>query len=732
MIWRIPKSKGGIMIRKLFRLMVCILLLVAIVGGCTKPTAIVTMPPTDTQVPPTPTSAPLTTDTQVLPTLSELSVAKTLEPTVGIAPIFRSAQVITSENAHEVTQLDYLGRGTIFRIAWSPDGTQIAVATVTGIYIVDTLSDKESHCNGSSSGEIAFSPDGTILAASEGSNVKLCDVTSGRVLQTLSGQTNGVTSLAFSPDGVLLASGSDYSIIELWDVASGSEVDTLIGPNENEMVSQLAFSTDGALLISLANRVTIMSDGIRGTGESAPMRIWDVASRTELRVLPNCSGINMSLSPDGSTLAVRQENAIIFCDIHSGEVLNKLDVNPEYSPVFSPDWVIKAVGVGNTIKLWDVATEKEIGTLKELDEPVNSIVFSPDGTRLASTSSGSIKIWDIANRQVLRTLTGKNAASGGEQLGDLEGFNDYITSVAFSPHGDILVAAPERGGSVRIYDVMTLKLLAELKTQISFVFCVAFSPNGKLIAAGGGRVGPDGYGSIVQIWDAATQEQQLLLDDFTDYPVNSLVFSPDSNLLATGEGNGMASTGSAKIWNVATGELLDKFGILLGDLIPSAYSDISDVAFTPDGTLLATASGNGEMLIWDVAKHMVNKVLARPPFLGRSLAISPDGKLLATFWWPDLAGGKAKILLWDIAAGEILSTYEVHEPGNTSVQFSPNGQILASAGGETVQLWDVQTGKVLALLNTPNEFFQNITFSPDGTLLATNGWIARLWGVPTH
>jgi WD40 repeat protein len=630
-----------------------------------------------------------------------------------------------------VTQLDYLGRGAIFGIAWSPDGTQIAVATVTGIYMVDTLTYKENHLSGSSTGNIAFSPDGTILASSEGSNVTLWDVTSGRELHTLSGQTDEVTSLAFSPDGVLLALGLDYSMIELWDVASGSEVDTLIGPNENESVGQLVFSTDGTLLISLAYPVTISPDGNRGTGEPAPTRVWDVASRTKLRILPDCSGYNMVLSPNGSTLAVRQENAVVFCDIHSGEVLNKMDLNAEYSFVFSPDWAIMAVDVGNAIKLWDVATLKEICTLKGLDGKVDGIVFSPDRTRLASTSNGSIKIWDIAGWNICM-VTGKNTARGGEGLGDLEGYNDYVYSVAFSPHGDIFVAAYEHEGSVRIYDLMTLKLLAELKTQISFVFCVAFSPNGKLIAAGGGRVGPDGYKSIVQIWDVATQEQQLLLDDFNDYPVNSLVFSPDSNLLATGEGNGMASIGSAKIWNVATGELLDQFGILFGDLIPSAYSDISDVAFTPDGTLLATASGNGEVLIWDVAKHMVNKVLTRPPFLGRSLAISPDGKLLATFWWPDPTEGKADILLWDIATGEILSTYEVHEPGNTSVQFSPNGQILASAGGETVQLWDVQTGKVLALLDAPSEFFQNITYSPDGTLFATNGWVVRLWGVPTH
>jgi len=717
MIWRIPRSKGGNVIRKPFRLIFCFLLLAAILGGCTKPTEIVTMPSTDTQTLPTPTSEPLPTDTQVPPTLSELSVAKTLEPTAGIAPIFRSAEVITSENAHELTQLDHLGRGAIFGIAWSPDGTQIAVATVTGIYMVDTLTYKENHFSGSSTGSIAFSPDGTILASSEGLNVKLWEVTSGRELHTLSGQTNGVTSLAFSPDGVILASGSDHSTIELWDVASGSEVDTLIGTNANEIVGQLAFSPDGSLLISFPY--------------SAPIRVWDVASRTQLRILPDCSGYNMALSPDGSTLAIRQENAIVFCDIHSGEVLNTMDLNAEYGFVFSPDWAIKAVVVGNAIQLWDVASSKEIRTLKGLDEPVNSIVFSPDGTRLASTSNGSIKIWDIASGNMIRVLTGKNAANGGEGLDDLEGFNDYAYSVAFSPQGDIL--ATSEGGIVGLYDVMTLKLLAELKTPIRLAFSTAFSPDGKLIAAcGNGYSEADGWKTMVQIWDVATQEQRLLLDDFNDV-VQSIAFSPDNTLLASGEGTGMGCMGSAKIWKVATGELLDQFGIPI-EVDPSAFLAVFDVAFNPDGTLLATANCNGEVLLWDVAKHMENKVLTRPTALGRSLAISPDGKLLATSGWldstEDITEWKADLRLWDMTTGELLSTYELHEPGYMSVQFSPNGQILASAGGETVQLWDVETGNVLVLLDVPN--VSSVTFSPDGTLLATDGDIVRLWGVPTH
>ncbi len=699
------------MIRKQVRQMLCILFLVAILGGCTKPTEIVTMPPpTDTQVPPTPTSEPLPTDTQVPPTLSELSVAKTLEPSTGIAPIFRSAQVITAENAHEVTQLDYLGRGMISGIAWSPDGKQIAVADSSGIYLIDTTTYIENHFSGGASNDIAYSPDGTMLASAEVNTVKIYDLASRKVLRTLKGHSEMVTCIAFSPVENILVSGSGDTTIKLWDIASGEELSTQ--PSGDSYVYNVAFSPDGKILASVAYENTI--------------KLWAVTAGAELRLFSDYIAVGMAFSPTQGILATADFDTIKLWNIASHQVLNTLEGSAA-GIAFSPDGKILASGYNTTIQLWDVA-KLELRTLG-YEEIVQSLVFSPDGTKLASESGTTIKIWDVASGQVLRTLTGKNEAGGSEGVGDLVGHNDYVYSVAFSPNGAVLAVGYSKA-PIKLYDASTLRLLAELKTPIGLAFSIAFSPDGKLIAAGGGRVGTDGYESIVQIWDVATLEQQLLLDDFNDYPVNSLVFGPDGTLLATGEGNGMGVTGSAKIWNVATGELLDQFGILFGDLFPSAYNYVSDVAFTPDGTLLATASGNGEVLIWDVAKHMINKVLTRPPFLGSSLAISPDGKLLATFGWTDTTDGKADLLLWDIATGEILSTYELHDPGYTSVQFSPNGQILATTGYDSVQLWDVETGKVLVVLDAPNEFFQNISFSPDGTLLATNGWIVRLWGVP--
>jgi len=675
-------------------------------------------PPTDTLLPPTPTSLPRPTETQVPPTLSELSVAKTLEPTAGIAPIFRSGQVITSENAHEVTQLDYLGRGIISGIAWSPDGKQIAIAASSGIYLIDTTTYVENHFSGGASNDIAYSPNGTMLASAEGNTVKIYDLASRKVLHTLKGHSEMVDCVAFSPVENILASGSGDKTIKLWDIASGEELSTQ--PGGGTFVYDVAFSPNEKILAS-----TAYEHGIT---------LWDVTAGAELHPISGYSAIRMAFSPVGGILATADFGAIKVWEIFRSQELYTLEGNTDFvgGIAFSPDGKILASGSDTTIKLWNVASGAELPTLIGHEEQVVSLAFSPDGKRLASESGKTIKIWDIASGQVLHTLTGKNAASGGEGLGDLEGYNDYVTSVAFSPHGDIL--ATSEGGVVGLYDVMTLKLLAELKPQ--FYGTVAFSPDGKLIAAGGGHVGPDGYESIVQIWDVATQEQRLLLDDFNDV-VNSIAFSPDSTLLATGEGTGLGCDGSAKIWNVATGELLDQFGIPIG-VVPSAFSAVFDVAFNPDGTLLATANCNGEVLLWDVAKHMENKVLTRPTVLGRSLAISPDGKMLATSGRPDITEDitewKADLRLWDMATGELLFTYEGHEyevkAGGISVNFSPNGQILASAGWGTVRLWDVETGKALVVLDGVDA--SDVVFSPDGTLLTTDGDIVRLWGVPSH
>jgi WD40 repeat protein len=340
-------------------------------------------------------------------------------------------------------------------------------------------------------------------------------------------------------------------------------------------------------------------------------------------------------------------------------------------------------------------------------------VFVRDlGTNISTTVITSNNAHQITQLTSLGTLN--------EQMGPGE--------VAFSPNGEIL-AVGYYEGPVQLYNVLSLKLLAELETEIGLINSVTFSPNGKLLAAGGGRYGPV-VERGVQIWDVATQKQLLKLDDFNE-SVLSVRFSPDGSTLATGWGNPWGfGPGSVKIWNIATGELQAEFG-LPSELAPTVCWTVFEVAFNPDGTLLAAINGNGKVQLWDIASQKEEAVINVVAGYGFGVAFSPDGKLLAASGSADRHSNVIPDLrLFDVATGELLFKLEGHEFG-PDVAFSPNGEVLASSSWDgTVRLWDVETWKALAILDVPNVAY--FAFNPDGTLLATGGDFLRLWGVPAH
>ena len=192
---------------------------------------------------------------------------------------------------------------------------------------------------------VAFSPDGKILASgSTDTTIKCWDVTTGRQIRTLQGHSNFVVSVAFSPDGKILASGSYDKTIKLWNVSTGREIYTLQG--HSSWVYPIAFSTDGKILVSGSHDKTI--------------KLWDIGTGREIYTFQGHSDsvYSVAFSPDGKTLA----------------------------------------SSGCDIKLWDVSTATEIYTLKEHSDCVCSIAFSPDGKILASGSyDKTINIWQLAS-----------------------------------------------------------------------------------------------------------------------------------------------------------------------------------------------------------------------------------------------------------------------------------------------------------------------------------------------
>ena len=575
---------------------------------------------------------------------------------------------------------------------------------------------------------VEFSPDGRLFATGDASGeVRLWQVKDGKQCLICHGHEDWVQSVAFDSSGQLLVSGSGDYTVRLWDVKTGECLKVFKG--HGDRVRSVKFDPTDQIIASASADKTI--------------KLWSVVTGECLRTIEDHTDRVRAIAfkPNEQIIASASEDRTVkLWDIYTGQCLRTLVGHDSWVMAidFGPDSRIASAGADRTVKLWDADTGECFRTLEGHDDSIRAVRFTLDGNRLVSASSDTtVKLWDVHTGQNLETLSGHTnwvrsvafspngevLASGsadravklwnintGQCLRTFQGCSRWIRSLAFSPDGTIL-ASGSADQLLRLWNVTSGEVLKTFHEHTNWVQSVGFSPDGKILASGSGD-------KVARLWDVKTGECFRELKGHSNR-IMSVAFSPDGKTLASGSDDRLV-----KLWNINTGQCLST--------LDGHTNRIRSVSFHPNSQILASGSEDKTVKLWEVSNGR-GGFEARPysTLEGhtnriRSVAFHPDGLILAS------GSEDETVKLWEISTGECLSTLKGHTNRIRSVAFHPNGQLLASGSADgTVKLWNVSSGRCLRTLQGHVKQICSVAFSPDGQTLASGSRdeTIKIWNV---
>lgn len=565
---------------------------------------------------------------------------------------------IYDTRTYEPIDLLSKNRAVIRHLAYSSDGINLVHVDISGlIYIWNTVTETEKYTllqnRRAQIYSMALSPNGkNLVVADIFRKIRTWDIATGEEIRSFDKSNNNldalnpekwgqIKSLAFSPDGFWLAAGDTRNNIHLLDAITGSV--KLVMKGHNRTVNSVAFSPDGNTLASASlDGNVILWNPLTGT-QKATFR------RNKVRAMEN-----VVFSPDGSLLACSglfpmNEDIFYLLDPNTATLKKTLTGHKTslHDISFSPDLrTLASSGRDGTVRIWEVATGKNIHTIPEHFGEFHCFVWSLDGrTIIAPHATPIICVWDSKTGELQKTITPDWLFSA--------------TDMASSPDGKTL-AISTSGMFAYVHHKETGQAM-ELKGHTNRVSCVAYSPDGKTIATGS-------KDRTVRLWDAQTgQLKRIFIRHKAE--ITSLAFSPDGKMIASG-----GPKTKVLLWDPGTGELIEN---LKGAMAAT------DIAFSPDGTTLASVRENPAIYLRNLQTGKQTLIRNKNMTWASCIAYSPDGNTLAT------GTTRGNIYIFDTNTGDLRKWYQGDGREINSIAFSPDSKTLATnSHGGVIYLWD--------------------------------------------
>ncbi len=593
---------------------------------------------------------------------------------------------ITVDNAEQVEEVMRWGDGGVInQMVLTTAGELIAVGTSQGVTLLDAVHLWESPSSWGSIWEdrngvttLALSPDGRSLAVDSHKSILVKKLDGTELYNLDAGEL--VNSLAFNGDGSYLAAGVNSFGFKVWSMEDGSLVYTSRDYGTN--VTAVLFNPGGGLLATGA------SDG--------EIQVWQIPEGTLFMTLdgPAEGVLSLAFSPDGNMLAAGGADGYIrIWSIPSGELLYELDglTHRVQSVAFYPEGFVLASGTENgRIYLWKPEeSDKPVETLEGYHTcQIRSLAFTPDkGTLISAALDGSVIRWLL------------------DPLTPVAEFTDFLQPVVFtalSPDGALL-AYEVLEGSIYVEDIFSENPSMALK-GLPDLFGIGFSRDGKKVVS---------VSSVVKgVWNIPNEYPMMVMEDLP-VEITSAAFHPERDEIAVGYAD-------------ATIRFYDFSGVLLDSWSTDQIGNaVRLLEYSPGGKYLATSYQDGLLVVWQEMEP-IKRFFLEGLGVMKAMTFTPDSGTLL------LAGDDGRLRSISMESGEMLDISIPGLDGPISMEFSPDGKMLAlGMTNYDIMLADYEFLSVFTTLEGHTGYVTSITFLPDASLLISTSMdgTTRLWGV---